>query len=152
MEQSLYHVKSCIWKVNSNSQEAIEGFSEEMTPEENWGLRRREVDEENKKGQPRQNKRQWQEEMWGIQGSGKGPVRLRQIVEGQHMCLPPQSPALLSQMKVKVKGVCVCVYWSTADLQCSVNFRCAAKWFSYIRFFAIIGYYKILSLIPHIIQ
>ena len=46
-------------------------------------------------------------------------------------------------------------YWSIVDLQCCVSFRCTAKWFSFIyiyilfsRFFSIIGYNKILNIVP----
>ena len=47
-------------------------------------------------------------------------------------------------------------YWTIVDLQYCVSFRCIAKWFRYIyvcvyiyfRFFSIIGYYKILNIIP----
>jgi len=63
--------------------------------------------------------------------------------------------------------------WSIANLQCCVSFRWAAKWFRYIyiwyihtykmysffyknvfffRFFSIIGYYKILTVVPCVIQ
>ena len=47
------------------------------------------------------------------------------------------------------------------DLQCHVSFRCTAQWFSYIyiyiyiyiyRFFSLIGYYKILNIVPCAIQ
>ena len=43
--------------------------------------------------------------------------------------------------------------WSIVGLQCRVSFRCTAKWFSYtyilfFRFFSIIGYYKILNIVP----
>ena len=47
--------------------------------------------------------------------------------------------------------------WSTVDLQSCVSFRYTAKWFSYtyicicifFRFFSIIGYYKILNIVPY---
>ena len=49
--------------------------------------------------------------------------------------------------------------WSIVDWQGCVTFRCPAKWFSYLyiyvfffRFFSIIGYYKILSIVPCAIQ
>ena len=44
--------------------------------------------------------------------------------------------------------------WSIVDWQCCVSFSCTAKWFGYIcnwkdfRFFSIIDYYKILSIVP----
>ena len=55
--------------------------------------------------------------------------------------------------------------WSIVDLQCCVSFRCTAQWFSFIyicvyvciyiyicifffRFFSLISYYKILSIVP----
>ena len=44
------------------------------------------------------------------------------------------------------------LYWSTVALQC---FRCTARWFSYtfthilfFQLFSIIGYYKILTIVP----
>ena len=49
--------------------------------------------------------------------------------------------------------------WSRVDLQCCISFRCTAKWFSYtylyiyfVRFFSLIGYYKILSIVACAIQ
>ena len=45
--------------------------------------------------------------------------------------------------------------WSIVDLQCWVSFRCTSKWSRYLfffRFFALIGYYKILSIVPCAIQ
>ena len=38
------------------------------------------------------------------------------------------------------------LYWGIIDLQCWVSFRCTVKWF--FQFFSIIGYYKILSIVP----
>ena len=47
------------------------------------------------------------------------------------------------------------------NLQCYVSFRCAEKWFGYtyinillffFKFFPIIGYYKILNIVPYAIQ
>ena len=60
--------------------------------------------------------------------------------------------------------LCFVFHWSILDLQRCVSFRCTAQWFSYIymytdthiyvyfRFFSIIGYYKILSIVPCAIQ
>ena len=59
-----------------------------------------------------------------------------------------------------------CVFffnWGAVDLQCCVSFRCTAVWFRYIhiyifqiytyfRLYSIIGYYKILNVLPCIIQ
>ena len=47
--------------------------------------------------------------------------------------------------------------WSIVDVQCCVSFSCTAQWFSYIytfffRFFSLIGYCKILSIVPCAIQ
>ena len=46
--------------------------------------------------------------------------------------------------------------WSRVTLWYCVSFRCTAKWFNYIcviyfRLFSIIGYYKVLSIIPFVI-
>ena len=47
-------------------------------------------------------------------------------------------------------------YWSVVDLQC---FRYTARWFSYtnthillLKLFSIIGYYKLLTIVPYAIQ
>ena len=47
------------------------------------------------------------------------------------------------------------IYWKLVGLQCCVNFSCIAKWFRYTHtfsFFFLIGYYKILSIVPCAIQ
>ena len=48
-------------------------------------------------------------------------------------------------------------YWSIADLQCCISFRCATKWTRYtcihsLRFFSHIGYCRALSRVPCALQ
>ena len=87
--------------------------------------------------------------------------------------LEPMSPALAGRLSTTApQGKPQVIYflnWSTVDLRCCVSFWYTAKLFSYVyiyiyiyiyththifffRFFFLIGYYKVLSIVPCAIQ
>ena len=78
-----------------------------------------------------------------------------------HFSLRPSEGIWLSQSRgLRIKIVFIFLihtyYWSIDDLQC---FRCTARWFSYtnthrlfLKLFSIIGYYKILTMVPYAVQ